>query len=130
MTNCYNLGTFTATSGSYHNGTFLGDDVGMGIPNTCNITYCFNGGNTTKLANVSSGTVQNCFADVSVYSSNGVCSAGGVTRITTKEMAQSWALSYALNGERMDGVWKYTPGEYPGFGALDRPSSLLRLRRE
>ena len=36
---------------------------------------------------------------------------------------KSWALPFALNGQKMDGVWQYREGEYPSHGTLQKPES-------
>ena len=113
MSDCYNLGTVEAT-GNYTAG-FIGDDNGgayVGI-----VKNCYNAGSSPRFAAAGQITYVNCYADITRNPGN-ADGIGNPTRLTTSQM-QSWGAAYALNEKSMEGGWKYTEGEYPGFGTLD-----------
>ena len=120
--NCFNLGSIDITdTGVYHTGAFVGDDKANA---SARITNCYNAGDAYGFASVNTTAPVNCYADITVNGKNANNELGalsGVKKLNTTQM-KSWAVVYALNGQSMDGPWKYIEGEYPGFGTLDRPS--------
>lgn len=113
---CYNLGTITGADQSGYGG-IAGNGGGF-------ISNCYNAGAINAVKNVDaimgSGTmtITNCYFQKDLA---GAVAKSSNAKALDKSQLQSWAAAYALNGQSMDGVWKYTEGEYPVFGVLDRP---------
>ena len=120
--NCYNLGTVTQ-SGTNHGTYGYGGIVGMGERGKT--SNCYNAGaviGSTNVHAISGGLTQGRFVINNSYFQTGFQGAvanGSNTVGLEEKVMKSWALAYKLNGEKMEGAWKYTEGEYPGFGTLD-----------
>ncbi len=115
---CYNTGTITAV----YKGECRAGGIAAYAPTIVN---CYNTGQVTMDGSPNStladgvspgGSLTNC------YSLEGMA-AGKRGIIRTETQMKSWAFAYKLNGEKMDGAWKYTEGKTPGFGTLDAASS-------
>ena len=90
MTDCYNLGTLETTN--KWTGVFVGDDMGICDGFSVIISNCYNAGSANSFAMVDSGVIENCYADTTVNSKNGVFLSGsgsGVTKMTTEQMKSS-----------------------------------------
>ena len=119
ITNCYNKGSIVNRSGDYAGCGGISNAYGE---DKQRISNCYNSGSMSgnRLAAIvpgGRGVTSNCFS----RAGNGGGLRNGVTALTQTQL-QSWAAAYALNGQSMDGAWKYTEGEYPSIGTLDRPA--------
>ena len=93
ITSCYNLGTLVKSGTGTYNGAFVGDDIGSSA-NSAILSNCYNAGNTPSFAKLSTGTINNCYADTTVNSNNAQHekkSGSGVTGLTTTGMKASEA---------------------------------------
>ncbi len=127
ITDCYNSGeivcnTTDASGVSGIAGTYVYDSrVRAYIVNCYNVGIMSGKSNKFSITtNNSSGRFSNCFYYLSDGHS-GSSSYAGATALTETQL-KSWAAAYALNGQNMDGAWKYTEGQYPVFGELDPPN--------
>lgn len=68
------------------------------------------------------GTVVNCYYNDSITYVSGdrkpSVVMSGVTGKTETQL-KTWAAAFALNGQKMDGSWQYTEGQFPSIGNLD-----------
>ena len=97
ITDCYNLGTLETEN--KWTGVFVGDDMGVCDGFSVIISNCYNAGSANSFAMIDEGSIDNCYADISVNSNNGVFrsrSGSGVTKKTTEEMKTS-EVAAALN---------------------------------
>ena len=113
ITDCYNLGTVEAIAN--YTSAFIGDDVDGS--NWGTVKNCYNAGSTQRFSSGNLINYSNCYADITRDPRNGDGN-GGAVKLTTTQI-QSWAFAYKMNGQNMEGGWKFTEGEYPGFGTLD-----------
>ena len=101
ITSCYNLGTIDSTGinrGYY--AAFIGDDVGD-VATLCSaiVSNCYNAGDTMGFARINKGTIENCYADITLNSSNAELEkkdGSGVTSLTTDDMKTS-VIATSLN---------------------------------
>lgn len=131
VTQCYNMGTIKAT-GTYDArvaGICPGNDNEQGSGTSSIFSNCYNagiltsaGGRTYIYAMLRFGNCRNSFVDATVMPGSSHGSTNGAKLLTTEQM-KSWAAAYALNGQKTTGVWKYTEGEYPTFGQLEKAQS-------
>ncbi|WP_138669776.1 hypothetical protein [Hungatella hathewayi] len=129
ITNCYNLGTIVNEGSDVLVAAFVGDDI-RGTRNSAILSNCYNAGDTVAFANLSVGTIDNCYADTTLNPNNGTHEKGdgsGVTSLTTDEMKTSEMAAFlnTYNGTLKTGadrVWytsldtEKTKG-YPTFKA-------------
>ena len=116
--NCYNLGKITSSGGSSG-----GIQSGANKQTMPIVENCFNAGEVggsvslrAAICGESNAPIKNCYYD----SQTSLVGGGTATGLSTEKM-KTWALSYALNNQSMDGPWKYNAGGYPDFGTLDTP---------
>ena len=127
ITDCYNKGEVVNDSSEASGvsgiaGQFLFGHDHVRIMNCYNVGIMSGDGVKSSITTVNeSSQLSNCF----YYSEDGHDNTAPYdgAQMLTETQLKSWALAYALNGQNMDGPWKYTEGEYPGFGSLKRPDS-------
>ncbi len=121
LMDCYNTGEIV-------NNNNLQDGVsgiaGIWGADRARAVNCYNAGSMSgkaaRFGILSRGNIDNT-SNCYIRSGNGALApSAGVTSITQKQL-QSWGAAYALNGQSMDGAWKYIEGEYPSIGTLAPP---------
>ncbi len=131
---CANYGLIS--DGNWTNTMCTGGIVGR-ADNGSIIEYCFNSSKivlTTSYSNNKNnsgyivspygfaGTVVSCYYNNSVtYGSGERPPSVVMSEVTGKTETQlkTWAAAFALNGQKMDGSWQYTEGQFPRIGNLD-----------
>lgn len=129
VTQCYNQGTIVTTGSSDARvaGICPANDNDTGGNRI--FSNCYNAGELQSslgkgytYALLRYGVCGNSYVDSTIMPPSSFAGTNGAKFFTTKQM-QSWAAAYALNGQNTTGVWKYTEGEYPSFGQLEKAES-------
>lgn len=129
INNCYNVGSVEATNE-------CAGGIAGGVQNTSNISNCFSGGLVKVPSSVggivgnvlnnsaTNVTITNGYYDNLVYSGNDIDTIGPQAKVTrtkvegkTTEAFSSGEVTWLLNGESAEGVWKQTlnADSAPGF---------------
>ena len=129
INNCYNVGSVEATNE-------CAGGIAGGVQNTSNISNCFSGGPVKVPSSVggivgnvlnnsaTNVTITNGYYDNHVYSGNDIDTIGPQAKVTrtkvegkTTEAFSSGEVTWLLNGESAEGVWKQTlnTDAVPGF---------------